>query len=77
MGAVGGIPHGDPARNQTNVLLDLAIAGLAGAGGTNGSGGGLYVANLTPGAVTLHKSTVALNFASTSNSDIYGPVTYV
>jgi len=26
--------------------------------------------------VTLHKSTVAFNFASTSNNDIYGTVTY-
>jgi hypothetical protein len=36
---------------------------------------GLYVT--TGGVVSLHKSTVALNFASTSNNDIYGTVTYV
>jgi hypothetical protein len=60
---------GSASLDQTNVLLDLAIAGLAGAGGTNGSGigGGLYGTSGGVGVVTLHKSTVALNFASTSN----------
>jgi hypothetical protein len=39
-----------------------------------GKGGGLYVA--TGGVVTLHKSAVAQNRASTSNNDIYGAVIY-
>ena len=54
-----------------------ALAGLAGAGGSDGDGigGGLYVA--TGAVVTLKKSTVAFNFASTSNSNIYGIVTYL
>ncbi len=52
------------------------MGGLAGAGGSSGEGigGGLYVT--TGGVVTLHKSTVALNFASTSNNNIDGTVTY-
>ena len=40
----------------------------------SGIGGGLYVT--TGGVVTLKKTTVALNFASTSNGNIYGTVTY-
>ena len=54
-----------------------ALAGLAGAGGSNGEGigGGLYVT--TGGVVTLHKTTVVQNFASTSNGNIYGAVSYV
>ena len=57
---------GSAALDQTDVLLNLALAGLAGRRNSGeGSGGGLYVT--TGGVVTLHKSTVALNFASTSN----------
>ena len=57
--------------------MDAAIAGLAGEGGSEGEGigGGLYVA--IGGAVTLKKTTVASNFATTSNSNIYRPVIYL
>jgi len=50
---------------------------MAGAGGSNGDGigGGLYVT--TGGVATLHKTTVVLNFASFSNGNIYGAVSYV
>ena len=52
-------------------------SGLAGEGGSNGAGigGGLYVA--TGASVSLKKTIVALNFASTSNDNIYGTVTYL
>ena len=49
----------------------LRISGSAG----DGSGGGLYVA--TGGVVTLKKTTVAIDFASFSNGNIYGTVTYL
>jgi hypothetical protein len=51
------------------------LGGLAGAGGSDGDGigGGLYI--WTGGVVTLKKTTVTLNFASTSNDNIYGTVT--
>jgi hypothetical protein len=62
--------------NQTVVSMNLALGGLAGAGGSDGDGdgvgGGLYIS--TGGVVTLKKTTVALNFASTSNDNIYGTV---
>ena len=62
--------------DQTVVSMNLALGGLAGAGGSNsngdGIGGGLYIS--TGGVVTLKKTTVALNFASTSNDNIYGTV---
>ena len=66
---------GSASLDQTDVLLNLALGGLAGAGGSNGDGigGGLYVT--TGGVVTLHKSTVALNFASFSNDNIFGVYT--
>ncbi len=68
--------QGSVTSNQSDVLLNFALAGLAGQGGSNGSGigGGLYVTS--GGVVTLHKPTAALNFASTSNNDIYGTVSY-
>ncbi len=67
---------GSATLDQFDVALNLALGGLAGSGGTSGDGigGGLYVT--TGGVVTLKKATVALNFASTSNSNIYGTVTY-
>jgi hypothetical protein len=43
-------------------------------GNGQGAGGGLYVATGT--VVTLHKSTVGQNLASTSNSNIDGAVIY-
>ena len=68
---------GSASLDQTDVLLNLALGGLAGEGGSDGDGigGGLYVA--IGAVVTLKKTTVALNFASTSNGDIYGTVTYL
>ena len=67
---------GSASLDQTDILLDLAQGGLGYDGGANGegTGGGLYVT--TGGTVTLKKSTVAFNFASTSNNDIYGVVIY-
>ena len=67
---------GSAVLDQTDILLNLALAGLAGAGGNDGDGigGGLYVA--TGGTVTLKKTRVALNFASFSNDNIYGTVSY-
>ena len=63
---------GTAAFDQSDILLDLALGGLAGQGGNNGngSGGGLYVT--TGGLVSLKKTTVALNFASTSGNNV-GP----
>jgi hypothetical protein len=58
---------------QTNIVANLAIGGLAGSGGSGG--GGLYVASGVK--VTVKKSHVVGNLASTSNDDIYGIVTYV
>ena len=51
------------------------MGGLSGAGGSDGNaiGSGLYVA--TGATVSLKKSNVAGNFASTSNDDTYGTVT--
>ena len=59
---------------DTVVSLNLALGGLAGAGGSagDGIGGGLYI--WAGGVVTLKKTTVTLNFASTSNNNIYGTV---
>ena len=49
---------------------------VQGAGGTDGQGigGGLYIA--PSGAVTLKHTRVVFNFASTSDNNIYGTVTY-
>ena len=68
---------GSAALDQSDILLNLAFGGLAGKGGSDGDGigGGLYVT--TGGVVTLKKTTVALNFASFSNNNIYGTVTYL
>jgi hypothetical protein len=67
---------GSAALDQFDIALNLALGGLAGAGGTNGEGigGGLDVT--TGSVVTLKKTTVALNVASTSNNNIDGTVTY-
>ncbi len=79
-GAKGGNAWGGGARvgadgsasfDQSDILLNEALSGLFGNG--EGIGGGLYVA--TGAVVTLHKSTVAQNLASTSNN-IYGTVIY-
>ena len=68
---------GNAAIDQTSITLNLAMGGLAGAGGSDGDGigGGLYVA--TGATVSLKKTNVAGNYASTSNDNIYGTVTYV
>ena len=69
---------GTATLDQMDVLLNLAIGGLAGFGGSDGKegigGGLLYVT--AGGVVSLKKTTVALNFASTSNNNIYCIVTY-
>ena len=62
VGAAGG-----STIDPTDILVNLALGALGGIGGTNGEGigGGLYVTSGDVGVVTLHKTTVALNFAST------------
>jgi hypothetical protein len=68
---------GSATLDQTSVTAILTMGGLAGAGGSDGDGfgGGLYVA--TGATVSLKKSNVAGNYASTSNDEIYGTVTYL
>ncbi len=67
---------GSATIDQTNLIANLALGGPASSGGSDsdGSGAGLYVATGT--TVSLKKSQVAGNFASTSNNDIDGTVTY-
>jgi CSLREA domain-containing protein len=78
-GSGGGIfvgAAGSASLDQTDLLLNQALGGLGYGGGANGDGigGGLYVTS--GGVVTLRKSTVTENFASFSNGNIYGNVTY-
>jgi hypothetical protein len=57
----------------TPIAADAALGGSAGKGGSSGQGigGGLYID--TGASVTLgDPSEVVLNFASTSNNDIFG-----
>jgi hypothetical protein len=56
------------------VILNSALGVAAGAGGSDGEGlgGGLYVAS--GATVTLKKTHVVGNMASTSGNDIYGSV---
>jgi hypothetical protein len=63
------------SRVRSKSALNQALGGLPGVGGSDGIGGGLYIA--TGGVVTLEKTTVALNFASFSNGNIFGTVTYL
>ena len=65
---------GAAALSNTSIIADVAIGGFAGFGGSGGQGigGGLYVA--TGGSVTLEKSLVIGNWASTSHNNIYGIV---
>jgi hypothetical protein len=58
------------------VAASLVLGGLAESGGSagDGSGGGLYVA--TGATVSLKKTNIAGNYASTSKAEIYGTVTY-
>ena len=67
--------EGSATLDQSDVSLNLTLGGLASAGRSDGdsSGGGLYIA--AGGVVTLKKTTVALNFASSSNDNIAGTVT--
>ena len=55
--------------------MNMALGGMASGGGGTGSGGGLYIT--TGGVVTLKKSTLALNFASSGDNDIDGIVIYL
>ena len=57
---------------STIVLGNLAIGGSGadGAGSGQGIGGGLYLAS--GGSATLTSTLVVLNFASTSDDNIYG-----
>ena len=64
---------GSASFDQSDILLNEALSVLFGNG--EGKGGGLYVD--TGAVVTLHKSTVAQNLASTSNNNIWGSVIYV
>ena len=73
-----GLPTSPAPQNSIDnsvITGNFALGGQAGAGGSDGSGigGGLYVA--TGASVNLKKSLVILNFASTSNDNIYGIVT--
>jgi hypothetical protein len=65
----GGIYNiGTASLTNTYVAFNEAIGG---SGGGQGVGGGLYVGG---GSMTLLGTTeVVFNFASTSNSNIYGP----
>ena len=78
-GEGGGIYVGSGSSatiDQTLITLNLALGGLSGWGssGGQGVGGGLFIA--TGGSATLKKSLVIGNWASTSNNDLYGTVTY-
>ena len=57
------------------IVLNVALGGPSGRGGSDGqgNGGGLYVATGAP--VTLKKSLVIGNFASTGSNNIDGIVT--
>ncbi len=61
--------------DQTIVMANLAIGGLAGFGGSEGDGfgGGLYITN--GAGVTLKKSVILANIASTSGNNVYGTFT--
>jgi len=77
-GLGGGIwfgPDSTGTFDNSVIAGNFALGGQAGAGGSagHGRGGGLYVA--TGALVQLKKSLVILNFASTSNYNIYGIVT--
>jgi hypothetical protein len=63
---------GSASFDESNILLNEALSVLIGGGEVKG--GGLYVA--TGAVVTLHKSAVAQNLASTSKNNIYGTVIY-
>ena len=66
-----------PPRSMTHrSLFNAALGGSAGTGGASGQGlgGGLYI--VPTAGVTLSKSTrVFLNFASTSDDNIFGTYT--
>ncbi len=77
-----GLPTSTPppqnSIDNSVITGNFALGGRAGAGGMDGQGkgGGLYV-DFATGAtalVKLKKSLVILNFASTSNDNIYGTV---
>jgi hypothetical protein len=69
------LPGGALFLTDTLVIVNFAQGGDAGSGVPSGSsgqgiGGGLYLA--TGSTTTLIRTIVKLNFASTSNHDIYG-----
>jgi len=83
-GQGGGIwfgPVSTGTLDNSVITGNFALGGRAGAGGSAGAGlgGGLYVATNSGvfALVNLKKSLVILNFASTSNDNIYGTVTYL
>ena len=75
-GGVSVLAGSSAAIDDTLIMLNAALGGSAGTGGASGQGlgGGLFI---DAGAgVTLSKSTrVILNFASTSDHNIYGVYT--
>ncbi len=69
------LPAGTLTLSNDVVIANAAIAGSGGPGPTEGTagqgiGGGLYLG--TGGTATLSKTLVMLNFASTSDPDIFG-----
>ena len=68
---------GSAVFQNTTINYNGAIGGLAGTGGSDGdgSGGGLFVA--AGATVKLKKTTVSSNYASTSDANIDGTVTYL
>ncbi len=77
LGSLSGSPDDSSlALSGCTLLLNVAQGGSVCEGGDGqGVGGGLYAA--TGASATLSKTTVKLNFASTSNNNIYGDVTYL
>ncbi len=62
--------------DDSTIVLNAALGGAAGAGGAvgQGVGGGLYIAT-SAGVMLSSSSEVELDFASTSNDDIFGTYT--
>ncbi len=71
LGAAAGTPTA--TVSDTTITLNQAVGGAAGSGGTAGQGvgGGIY----NTGTVLVRRVAVAGNTASTSNNDVFGPLT--